>query len=157
MLPGMAPRTLGIVWGIFGCVGCARAAPSVEPEVTAPADPVVSESGDEEISTPTASGSGRRQPEPVDATSGQPPAPAPVITGVASCDQYIALYHRCEPILEPQIMAGDLRPAKAEQGWVEHLMTTPEKEAMPEACAQMLAELRPQCPTPEPEPAAAKP
>lgn len=72
------------------------------------------------------------------------------ITGILVCDQYLSLYERCEPILEPEIMAGDRRPVHAEKGWLEHLAGTPEKAAMPEACQQMLTELRPKCPVPEP-------
>ena len=78
------------------------------------------------------------------------PAPAPAgpesATGLEVCEEYLALYKRCEPTLKPQIMAGDRRPVDAERGWVEYVAGTPERAALPAACRDMLAELKQVCP-----------
>lgn len=78
------------------------------------------------------------------------PAKPKAITGIEVCDQYLSLYERCEPILRPEIMAGDRRPVPAEKAFFEYLATSVEKEELPEACQELLTELRPKCPVPEP-------
>jgi hypothetical protein len=62
------------------------------------------------------------------------------------CDEYLALYERCEEYLRPEIMAGDRRFYRAERASLEYLAGTPEAASLPDACHGMLAALRVDCP-----------
>ncbi len=55
------------------------------------------------------------------------------------------LYEKCEPKLRDEIAAGDRRTYRAERGWLEYTLTTPERPAMASACAENLAALRQRC------------
>ena len=72
-------------------------------------------------------------------------APAEPPIGIPACDEYLALYTKCEPKLKPEIMSGVRRFAHAERAWIRYTMTTPEGASLPQSCAQMLAALRPVC------------
>jgi hypothetical protein len=67
-------------------------------------------------------------------------------TGIPECEEYLALYERCEHHLEPQIMAGDRRFAHAERAWYEHLAGSPEAASLPSACQDLLDALQVDCP-----------
>lgn len=62
------------------------------------------------------------------------------------CEIYLALYERCEPLLQVEIQNGNRRSFRAEKGWLEYMGTTPEAPGLPAACSSMLAELEKACP-----------
>jgi len=77
-------------------------------------------------------------------TSSEPAAAA--ITGIPICDEYLALYERCEEHLRPEIMAGDRRFYRNEEASLKHLAGTPEAASLPDSCRSMLDALRVDCP-----------
>jgi hypothetical protein len=79
------------------------------------------------------------------ATSG----PTGAITGIPTCDAYLALYRECEDRLRPAIADGELRTYEAEAGWLAYTATTPERDGMAQACTGLLQSLRERC-SPEP-------
>jgi hypothetical protein len=72
----------------------------------------------------------------------EPSAP----TTPSSCDAYVAHYRRCEPVLQPAIMAGDRRSADAEEARVRYFEASAEAPSLPGACEAWDAELSASCP-----------
>ena len=105
-----------------------------QPEAPAPADPAPSDAAPP-ADAPAAAESGDEQPDYV----------VEEITKIPTCDEYLALYRFCEPRLKEEIMAGDRRTYAAERGSLEYFLTTPEREGMAEACADMLHALEQDC------------
>ena len=68
-----------------------------------------------------------------------------VVIGIPECDQYLALYKRCEPELKEEIMAGDRRFYKSERGSLEYFAKQEGREQLPAQCADMLEQLRKDC------------
>jgi hypothetical protein len=68
------------------------------------------------------------------------------LTGIPECDDYLALYRRCEGHLRPQITAGERRFYAAEEASLVHQAGGPETAALPDACQGMLDQLRKDCP-----------
>ena len=128
--------------GTLVACGSAASSPPVE-EPTPPAP--------DEAATPAPAPADEAEPAPAPAAP-EAPADDPFadleieeVTGIPACDEYLALYRACEPKLESKIMAGEKRTYRAERGSLEYFMTTEERKAMPEACADMLAALRTEC------------
>lgn len=125
----------------------------VEPEPL-PTDQPVEDAASEPLFVPV---EGEPSPSPQGApTAHSEPAPAS-ITNIPICDEYLALYQRCEEHLRPEIMAGDRRFYRAEAASLQQLASTPEAAGLPDACRNMLDELRVDCPAqhrrpPEPKP-----
>lgn len=100
----------------------------------APASPTV-------VTPPPPIGAAEAAKAPVE---GAPPPLAPP-EDASGCEAYLALYQRCEPVLEPEIMAGNRRSYRAERAFVEYLRTTPEGADLERSCAELLRALRPVC------------
>ena len=99
---------------LLGGFACASS-PQEESTALAEPDPPLPVEVSEEGSPEPVEGS-EATPEPAwpagAATASEPPAA--VITGIPVCDEYLALYERCEEHLEPEIMAGDRRFYRSE-------------------------------------------
>ena len=89
-------------------------------------------------------------PEERETSVDEPGAPLEIeaVTQIPACDEYLSLYRACEPKLESAIMAGDRRTYRAERGGLEYLLTTEERNGLPDACAEMLDALRADCAVP---------
>lgn len=66
-------------------------------------------------------------------------------TGLASCDEYLALYQACEPKLKGEIQAGERRTYAAERAWIEYMRDTPEGAELGQACWDMRRALEDAC------------
>lgn len=111
------------------------AAPTTEPS---PESPPPSSAPEPEATEPAATPEASEADVPAD------------LSAIPECVAYITEYERCEEQLKPMIMAGDLRFASAERAWLEHIASTPERATLPDACRQMLADIRPHCPPEQP-------
>ena len=112
-------------------VGCASAPASHPPAAAEPAQPTLAAEGDE-VDEPTAPPSESRD-EPQS------------IIGVASCDEYLALYEKCEARLQPEIAAGDRRTYQAERVGLELMKAQPTGAELEAACDSLLTQLEKDC------------
>lgn len=145
----------GVIAGLLVAVACAAppqedSTALVEPEPRPTEEPAADSPAAAEV-VPIGEAPTSPEPQPArTATTTEPPArPEPVaasITGIAICDEYLALYQRCEEHLKPQIMAGDRRFYRSEAAALQHLASTPEAAGLPDACRSMLDQLRVDCP-----------
>lgn len=76
-------------------------------------------------------------------TSSDTPANQP---GSVECAAYLEHYRRCEPMLAPEIAAGNRRSADAEEGWIHYMEGSAEAPGVPSACRDMDVELSSVCP-----------
>lgn len=105
-------------------------------------------------SGPTASSSNDTSPDTSGGTSGDeaeaPPSASseiPPAQPLASiCAAYLEHYRRCEPVLAPEIAAGNRRSADAEEGWVRYMESSAEAPSLPSFCRDADAELASVCP-----------
>jgi hypothetical protein len=67
-------------------------------------------------------------------------------TGIPICDEYLALYARCEQFLMPEIMAGNRRFHHAEEAALQFQAGTSAAASLPSACQNMIDALRVDCP-----------
>ena len=119
-------RRAVFVCGIAWVSACVSSTPAREPESSSPTPappPVV-------IVEPSPSG----RVAPTAESEGASSEPAVVSTGIPECDEYLALYQRCEEHLQPQIMAGERRFYKAEQASLVHYAGQPGAETMSGSC-----------------------
>jgi hypothetical protein len=93
--------------------------------------------------TAAAEDDGGNEPAPARDDAGSEPARG--AAEPASCEEYLALYARCEPKLQAEIAAGNRRSARAERAFIEYLKTTPEAADLDRACSDLLRGLRPVC------------
>ena len=113
----------------------ALAEPDPPPPVEAPA----AAEGSEATAEP-AWPAGAASPEP------SPEPAAAAITGIPICDEYLALYERCEEHLKPEIMAGNRRFYRAEAAALQYHAGNAEAASLPDSCRSMLDALRVDCP-----------
>jgi hypothetical protein len=146
---------------LLGGSACASS-PQAERTALAEPDPPPPVESVEEVS-PEPMPVDEAEPEPRDSSmptaSDEPASPEPAaigpiapitsITGIPICDEYLALYERCEEHLRPQIMAGDRRFYRSEAASLQHLASTPEAANLPASCRSMLDQLRVDCPEPQ--------
>jgi hypothetical protein len=121
-------------------IACVTSSPTREPEPTRDVEPQSTEVvvAEPVVFSPTA---------PTPAPAAIPNATAePTVTGIAVCDEYLALYQSCEEYLKPEIMAGNRRFHHAEQASLQYYAGTPEAAQLPASCRNMLDALRADCP-----------
>lgn len=161
--PGYAPdvvssRAVSMGWIASLLVSLACASPPQEDSTAlpdpVPPEPEIIEQPEPELA-PVLAEDPHAAPPPSAATLPATP-PAGSLTGIPSCDEYLALYRRCETHLKPRIMAGDRRSHDAEAARLQYFLGTPEAAALPQSCGSMLDALRVDCPerhrAPEPTP-----
>jgi hypothetical protein len=157
---GIRSIAVGAVAGVLASAACAappqgESTAIVEPEPLPSDEPATLEPIDDARPTVVTPDEARAAPAPEPVATSEPAAA--VTTGIAACDEYLALHRRCEEHLRPQIMAGERRSHRAEAASLQHLASTPEAASMPAACRSMLDQLRVDCPVehrrpPEPTP-----
>jgi hypothetical protein len=84
-------------------------------------------------------------PEPTEAEPKLSDAGATESTGIVECDEYLALYQKCEPKLMPEIQAGNRRRYDAERAHAVFLIKQDPRQ-MEEACRSFKSELEKSCP-----------
>ncbi len=112
-------------------VGCASAPASHPPAASGPAQPTLAAEVDE-VDGPTAPPSESRD-EPQS------------IIGVASCDEYLALYEKCEARLQPEIAAGARRTYQAERVGLEFMKAQSAGAELEAGCESLLSQLEKDC------------
>jgi hypothetical protein len=124
--PSRPIASIALFAGLSGCGGSQEPAPAAPAVVTTPSPGEREEAAD----VPSA----EAEPRPHEAPE-----------SASDCEAYLALYQRCEPVLEPEIMAGNRRSYRAERAFIDYLKTTPEGAGVEQNCAELLRALRPIC------------
>jgi hypothetical protein len=165
ILPGIVSIRAFALRVSAGLLGAAACASSPQEESTAIAEPdprPLVEPVEETPPSPVPVDEAEREPRDARAATASEPSANPepvaaVITGIPECDQYLALYERCEDYLRPEIMAGDRRFYRVEKASLEHFAGTPEAANLPVSCGSMLDALRVDCPEQHRRPPAPRP